>query len=100
MSEVNVPKLRFREFEGEWVEKRLNQVSKINPKSKELPSKFIYIDLESVNKGLLTPSKPLLRDNAPSRAKRVLKLDDILFQTVRPYQKNNYLHNYHPYKIL
>ena len=25
MSEVNVPKLRFREFEGEWVEKRLGE---------------------------------------------------------------------------
>ena len=49
----NVPKLRFKEFSGEWKEKLLNQVSKINPKSDNLPSEFVYIDLESVEKGLL-----------------------------------------------
>ena len=27
MSEVNVPKLRFREFEGEWVEKELGKIA-------------------------------------------------------------------------
>ena len=31
------------------------------------------------------------KDNAPSRAQRVLHTDDILFQCVRPYQMNNYM---------
>ena len=31
-----------------------------------------------------------IADTAPSRAQRLLALHDILFQTVRPYQKNNY----------
>ena len=31
------------------------------------------------------------KGNAPSRAQRVLRNGDILFQCVRPYQKNNYL---------
>jgi len=88
----NVPKLRFGEFEGEWVEKCLNKVSQINPKSKKLPNEFIYIDLESVDKGRLVKSNKILKNNAPSRAKRVLLSEDILFQTVRPYQKNNYFY--------
>ena len=29
--------------------------------------------------------------NAPSRAQRVAKFGDVFYQTVRPYQKNNYL---------
>ncbi len=35
----------------------------------------------------------ICKEEAPSRAQRVLKNDDILFQTVRPYQKNNLFFN-------
>jgi type I restriction enzyme S subunit len=87
---MNIPKLRFKEFSGEWEEKELKETSIINPKIKELPNKFIYIDLESVEKGLLVKSNEIIKDEAPSRAQRVLSVNDILFQTVRPYQKNNY----------
>ena len=87
---LRVPKLRFKEFSGEWEEKELKETSIINPKIKELPNKFIYIDLESVEKGLLVKSNEIIKDEAPSRAQRVLSVNDILFQTVRPYQKNNY----------
>ncbi|EOH1331283.1 restriction endonuclease subunit S [Enterococcus faecalis] len=31
------------------------------------------------------------RDSAPSRAQRLAKKNDVFYQTVRPYQKNNYL---------
>ena len=31
------------------------------------------------------------KTNAPSRAQRVAKFGDVFYQTVRPYQKNNYL---------
>ena len=89
----NVPKLRFKEFSGEWKEKLLNQVSKINPKSDNLPCEFVYIDLESVEKGLLIKQNKILKVEAPSRAQRLLSNNDILFQTVRPYQKNNYYFN-------
>ena len=33
-----------------------------------------------------------MREEAPSRAQRVINNNDILFQCVRPYQKNNYIH--------
>ncbi len=87
-----VPKLRFKEFEhsGEWIEKRLKDVCEINPKISQLPDEFVYIDLESVDKGKLLQKKIIHREEAPSRAQRLLEDDDIAFQTVRPYQKNNY----------
>jgi type I restriction enzyme S subunit len=88
----NVPELRFPEFldEVEWEEKPLNQVCEVNPSSKNLPKKFVYIDLESVESGTLLQRKIIDLDNAPSRAQRLLQKEDIIFQMVRPYQKNNY----------
>jgi type I restriction enzyme S subunit len=86
----NVPKLRFKEFSGAWEDKLLNQVAEINPRAKKLPDEFIYIDLESVEKGLLVKKHKVFKADAPSRAQRLLDNQDILFQTVRPYQKNNY----------
>ncbi|HMO16850.1 MAG TPA: restriction endonuclease subunit S [Oligoflexia bacterium] len=87
-----VPRLRFPEFRdaGEWEEKRLGDVCLINPARNELPDKFVYIDLESVESGKLLQKKIIKKKDAPSRAQRVLVDNDIIFQVVRPYQKNNY----------
>ncbi len=90
-----VPELRFKQDNGEdfpeWEEKRLGEVCIVNPKFSKLPSVFNYIDLESVDKGQLTKKNPIDLKEAPSRAQRLLISKDILYQTVRPYQKNNYL---------
>ena len=86
-----VPNLRFKDYKYNWKKTYIGNISKCNPKSEPLKEQFIYIDLESVNKGRLLKSKILSRTNAPSRAQRVLHMNDILFQSVRPYQKNNYL---------
>ena len=85
-----VPKLRFKGFDDEWVIKRLDEISEINPKTRELPENFVYIDLDSVNNGILTKFNKINKIDAPSRAQRCLDLNDILFQTVRPYQMNNF----------
>lgn len=85
----NVPNLRFPGFEGEWETKKLGEINIINPKNENLPSSFIYIDLESVINGRLLKEERILKDEAPSRAQRRLVKGDILFQMVRPYQKNN-----------
>ena len=74
---------------NEWKEYQLKEIATINPKTGEIPKKFCYIDLESVQSGLLMSKKIIHSDEAPSRAQRVLKPNDILYQTVRPYQKNN-----------
>lgn len=85
-----VPKLRFSEFDSEWQKTSLNTFAIINPKNPELPESFIYIDLESVTKGTLLKEERIFKDNSPSRAQRLLEKHDILYQTVRPYQKNNF----------
>jgi type I restriction enzyme S subunit len=82
-------KKRFEGFDEGWEEVKLGEVTTINPQLKALPDKFIYIDLESVKSGKLVKRNLILKENAPSRAQRLLKISDILFQTVRPYQKNN-----------
>jgi type I restriction enzyme S subunit len=89
---TNVPNYRFPEFledEG-WVEKKLGEVCQINPKVSQLPERFVYIDLESVENGTLLQKKFINSVGAPSRAQRLLKDNDVIFQMVRPYQKNNY----------
>ncbi|WP_394749326.1 restriction endonuclease subunit S [Spongiimicrobium salis] len=85
-----VPELRFKGFKKNWRNSSLNKECVVNPKSPELPIEFIYIDLESVSKGILVSENKVKREGAPSRAQRLLKTNDIIFQTVRPYQKNNY----------
>jgi type I restriction enzyme S subunit len=87
------PRLRFPEFHdaGPWEVKRLGDVCEVNPASPDLPDDFIYIDLESVESGRLLRKNRVKRDNAPIRAQRLLKQGDILYQTVRPYQRNNLL---------
>lgn len=73
----------------EWGIARFNKIAVFNPKSESLPDSFIYIDLESVKDGVLRNKNMINKTNAPSRAQRLLEKNDVLFQTVRPYQKNN-----------
>jgi len=89
MGNLSTPNLRFPDFNGEWIKKKLGELSIINPTTFKLPDKFIYIDLESVTNGQLIKEEVVFKSKAPSRAQRVLERDDILFQMVRPYQKNN-----------
>lgn len=88
----NVPTLRFSN-KTIWEKKRIKDFCEVNPKTEELEDEFIYIDLESVSKGCLLSENIISKTNAPSRAQRVLKNNDILFQCVRPYQMNNLLFN-------
>ncbi|WP_413998673.1 restriction endonuclease subunit S [Flavobacterium sp. W1B] len=93
MQQIFSQELRFKDDNGndfpDWEEKKLKEVCKINPKSDILPSSFIYIDLESVVAGQLLKETTIQLREAPSRAQRLLITEDILFQMVRPYQKNN-----------
>lgn len=43
-----------------------------------------YIDIASVNQGRIVEKKILKLDDAPSRAKRILRNNDIIISTVRP----------------
>ncbi|MDY2860232.1 MAG: restriction endonuclease subunit S [Candidatus Cryptobacteroides sp.] len=83
--------MRFPEFSGEWEKVLLSSACEINPMTGSLDNQFLYIDLESVVKGSLVKRQIIEKDGAPSRAQRVLKENDILYQCVRPYQLNNYI---------
>ncbi|ENY5685960.1 restriction endonuclease subunit S [Listeria monocytogenes] len=96
MSHINkrVPKRRFEEFNNvdAWEQRKLKDVATFNPKS-ELPDEFEYVDLESVVGTELISHRNESKKTAPSRAQRLAKYGDVFYQTVRPYQKNNYLYN-------
>ncbi|MEY0291119.1 restriction endonuclease subunit S [Providencia rettgeri] len=93
MQKLFSQKIRFKDDDGnnfpKWTRQSISDVAEVNPKSKALPDDFIYIDLESVQSGRIVQFKKTSKINAPSRAQRLLKFDDVLFQLVRPYQKNN-----------
>ena len=86
---IKVPELRFPEFSGEWNGQRLGEFIKVNPPDMPLPNSFYYIDLDAVDKGILKDAEKTSLESAPSRAQRFLEVGDVLFQMVRPYQKNN-----------
>lgn len=68
----------------------MGELAEFNPKS-NLPDKFEYVDLESVVGTELVGHRTENKDSAPSRAQRLARNNDVFYQTVRPYQKNNYL---------
>lgn len=90
--ENNFPKRRFKNFElsGPWEARFLGELGKINPKG-QLPQTFEYVDLESVVGTEMVSHRKVTRDTAPSRAQRLAQSGDLFYQTVRPYQKNNFL---------
>jgi len=77
----------------DWEEKELKSIATVNPPSNYFPDQFLYIDLERVNNGLLSEPELINKEDAPSRAQRVLQKGDIFYQTVRPYQRNNLFFN-------
>lgn len=88
----SVPKRRFKGFSEPWEQHKLGEVAEFNPKS-TLPDKFQYVDLESVVGTELIAHRTEHKKSAPSRAQRLAVRGDVLYQTVRPYQKNNYLYD-------
>lgn len=86
----NTPNVRFKGFTEDWEQRKLGEVAEFNPKS-ELPEVFEYVDLESVVGTEMVSHRTEIKDSAPSRAQRLAQVGDVFYQTVRPYQKNNYL---------
>ena len=84
------PKIRFAGFTDPWEQRKLRDVAEFNPRS-ELPDEFEYVDLESVVGTEMVSHRTEKKETAPSRAQRLAQSGDVFFQTVRPYQRNNYL---------
>lgn len=78
------------EYKGEsWEEKTLGEVLKktesIDP-TKRPNEEFIYLDVSSVNKDTkeIENSTLLIGKDAPSRARKLVRTNDVIFATVRP----------------
>lgn len=89
---AKVPELRFEGFTDDWEDRKLIDVAQFNPKT-VLPDEFEYVDLESVIGTEMISHRTESKDQAPSRAQRLAKKGDVFYQTVRPYQMNNYLYD-------
>ena len=84
------PEIRFKGFTDPWEQRKLGELALFNPKD-ELPQTFEYVDLESVVGTEMLSHRTEVKSSAPSRAQRLAHTGDLFYQTVRPYQKNNYL---------
>ena len=87
---------RKRQYRGlygylSWEQRKLGELCEVNPKT-VLPGSFEYVDLESVVGTDMVSHRREEKLTAPSRAQRLASFGDIFYQTVRPYQKNNYFY--------
>lgn len=74
-----------------WTAARLSEVARVNERSitKDYHFKVIeYIDISSVNAGRLENTTAYSIEEAPSRAKRLVKHGDTIWSTVRPNRKS------------
>lgn len=90
MNKKKKPCIRFKGFTDDWEQRKLGELAQFNPPS-DLPEEFEYVDLESVIGTEMVSHRKELKKSAPSRAQRLARKGDVFYQTVRPYQKNNYI---------
>lgn len=86
--------LFYNEYEAkhnQWDSKKLQEVCKkidqMHP-SKLFKKEFSYIDIASINDDKVIRAQIISVDEAPSRARKVVKVEDTIFSTVRPYLKH------------
>lgn len=86
-------KCQYRSLYGylSWEQRKLGEICEVNPTT-ALPDSFEYVDLESVVGTDMISHRREEKLTAPSRAQRLASFGDIFYQTVRPYQKNNYFY--------
>lgn len=88
---------RLPGFSGKWMTKRIGDISDIDPEnlsnSTDQDFKFNYISLEQIEAGILLGFSEERFQTAPSRARRILRDNDILMSTVRPNLMAHFLYN-------
>ena len=77
---------------SEWEEKTLGELVEVDPEQlasdTEADYSFFYIDISSVSLGSINyPIHPINYTGSPSRARKVLRVNDILMSSVRPNLK-------------
>jgi len=80
-----------KEIPAKWVDKEIGELAKINERSINRDfkySKIEYIDIDSVDQGIIKNRQILQLADAPSRAKRIVENNDTIISTVRPNLKH------------
>lgn len=75
----------------DWEVKPIKELVRVNEKSINKDFKFSeieYIDIDSVDNGIINNRQCLLLKESPSRAKRIIRENDIIISTVRPNLKH------------
>ena len=77
---------------ADWVETTLGEVTQINPEqAKDFDSERLikYVDLSTVtfDNGIDSEIDPIPFNEAPGRARRIVRENDVIVATVRPYLK-------------
>lgn len=83
----------------DWNVVKLGEVSDIDVRSIDhtnMDFHFYYISLENVKEGQISYGDKISLRNAPSRARRTLRPNDILFGTVRPKLKSHAIFKLEP----
>lgn len=98
MQELLTGKKRLPGFSGEWTERCISDIAELNPESLSASTPpdytFKYIALEDISVGNLVHHSKQNFSSSPSRARRIIKEDDILVGTVRPNLKSHFLVNF------
>jgi len=79
----------IEEAKEDWEEVQVKDYATLNRSTlnKNYPfNEILYLDTGSLNKGVVTELQPYQLVEAPSRAKRLVRHNDILISTVRPNQ--------------
>ncbi len=95
MQQLLTGQTRLPGFHSEWEVRRLGDIVDTDPEnlSSETSPEFAfnYIALEDVNRGFLRSYSEQRFGTAPSRARRKLRLNDVLVCTVRPNLQSHLL---------
>lgn len=88
MQQLLTGKTRLPGFSREWETKQIDELATVDPENLSSATdpgfSFNYISLEQVDAGRLLGFTEEIFQTAPSRARRVLRHDDVLMSTVRP----------------
>lgn len=89
------PGYETAEFEGGvpkgWKICQIKEICEINKRTintKKAPKSILYLDTSSITEGAITELQELDFRDAPSRARRIVKENSILYSTVRPNLKH------------
>lgn len=94
MQKLFSQEVRFKADDGsnfpDWEEQKIEDVCVLNPRTEQLDDEFYYMDLGSIDHGRWETPEIVNKVDAPSRAQRVAAIDDVFFQSVRPYNMGHY----------